>query len=44
MQMFNEINCRKIQASEFNVFESFFNNPLFLFVMAVTTIVQILLV
>lgn len=44
MQAFNEINCRKLGESEFNVFEGFFNNPLFLLILIITTIVQILLV
>ena len=44
MQVFNEINCRKIQASDFNVFANFFNNPMFFFIMLVTIVVQILLV
>jgi Ca2+ transporting ATPase len=44
MQVFNEINCRKIQASDFNVFSNFFNNPMFFFILFVTIIVQILLV
>ncbi|CAG9314301.1 unnamed protein product [Blepharisma stoltei] len=43
-QVFNEINCRKLSLTEINVFRGFFNNPLFLGIMAVTTIVQLLLV
>ena len=55
MNLFNEINCRKIHEHgkllikshyfiDFNVFDNFFNNPLFLFVVIVTFVVQILLV
>lgn len=43
MQVFNEINSRKIH-DEFNVFDRFFNNPMFLFVIVVTIVVQIALV
>ena len=39
MQVFNEINCRKLGESEFNVFGKFFNNGLFIFIMVVTIIV-----
>jgi hypothetical protein len=28
--LFNEINCRKVAAKDFNVFERFFHNPHFL--------------
>ena len=44
MQIFNEINARKIKDKEFNVFQNFFNNPLFLLIEVVTIAVQILLV
>lgn len=44
MQVFNEINSRKIGAYEFNVFEGFFNNYLFLLIEIVTIAVQIILV
>lgn len=39
MNLFNEINCRKIHEHDFNVFENFFNNPLFIFVIIVTILV-----
>ena len=39
LQLFNEINARKLKKSEINVFEGFFNNPLFLFVIFGTGIV-----
>lgn len=44
MQVFNEINCRKIQPDEINVFKGFFNNPFFLFIIFISVAVQILLV
>ena len=44
MQIFNEINARKINTREFNVFEGFFNNWLFLLVEVVTIGVQVLLI
>ena len=44
MQVFNEINARKLGEREFNVFSGFFNNWLFLFVILLTAVVQILLV
>ena len=39
MQVFNEINCRKLLNSQINVFEGFFNNGLFLFIIITTIIV-----
>ena len=44
MQVFNEINCRKLGESEFNVFSSFFDNGLFIFILVLTVGVQIILV
>jgi P-type Ca2+ transporter type 2B len=44
MQVFNEINARKIGAYEYNVFEGFFNNWLFLMIEIITIVVQIALV
>jgi hypothetical protein len=44
MQVFNEINCRKIKGDEYNVFANFFNNPMFLIILAVTLGVQIIFV
>lgn len=44
MQVFNEINCRKIGEKEFNVFADIFNNGLFLFIVAITVVTQLLLV
>ena len=40
MQVFNEINARKLGEREFNVFKGFFNNWLFLFVIILTLAVQ----
>jgi len=39
LQVFNEINARKLKSSEFNVFKGFFNNPLFLFVLVFTVVI-----
>jgi Ca2+ transporting ATPase len=44
LQLFNEINCRKLRASELNVFQGFFTNWVFLTILAFTFIVQIALV
>ena len=44
MQVFNEINCRKINPDELNVFAGFFNNYFFLGIISFSVIVQILLV
>lgn len=44
MQVFNQINCRKLKSSELNVFAGFFNNWLFLFIITFTVIVQLLIV
>ena len=44
MQIFNEINCRKLLSSEFNVFKGIFSNWLFIFIEFITIIVQILIV
>lgn len=42
LQIFNEINCRKIGKNDFNVFESFFHNWYFIGVIAGTFATQIL--
>ena len=42
--MFNEINARKLKANEFNVFQDFFNNPLFLIILVATIIIQLTMV
>lgn len=44
MQLFNIINARKLHADEYNVFEDFFNNPMFIIVMFVSFATQILMV
>lgn len=44
MQVFNEVNCRKLKSTELNVFKGFFNNPLFLVILVGTIIVQVLIV
>lgn len=42
-QIFNEINCRKVN-KELNVFSSFFDNYIFLFILAITIVIQAILV
>lgn len=44
MQLFNQINSRKLGDKEFNVFAGFFNNSLFLFITALTFGVQVVCV
>ena len=44
MQVFNEINARKLGAKEFNIFHGFLNNFMFLFIIFGTIIVQYVLV
>lgn len=44
MQVFNEINARKLGEFEYNVFEGFFNNMLFLFILIFTVGMQFLFV
>jgi len=44
LQVFNEINCRKLKSSELNVFHGFFNNWIFLIIVLTTIIVQVGLV
>jgi magnesium-transporting ATPase (P-type) len=44
MQVFNEINARKLKKEEINVFAGFFNNPLFLVIQLITIALQILFV
>lgn len=44
LQLFNEVNARKLKPDEFNVFEGFFNNSIFLIVFFGTLIIQFVLV
>jgi Ca2+ transporting ATPase len=44
LQVFNEINARKLKPEETNVFEHFFNNPLFLIILISTIIIQLTMV
>ena len=41
LQVFNEINARKLKETELNVFANFFNNPLFLIILIITIVVQV---
>ncbi|EAR95699.2 calcium-translocating P-type ATPase, PMCA-type protein (macronuclear) [Tetrahymena thermophila SB210] len=43
-QVFNEINARKLKATEINPFAGFFNNPMFLVILVTTVVVQMALV
>lgn len=44
LQIFNEINARKLKHSEVNVFENFLNNPLFLIIIVGTIVIQLTMV
>lgn len=44
MQVFNEINARKLGEKEYNIFHGFFNNTLFLLIILGTIVVQYFLV
>ena len=44
MQVFNEINSRKLGEKEYNVFHGFFNNALFIIVIVMTIVVQCVMV
>ena len=44
LQIFNEINARKLKPSQINVFEGFFNNPLFLVILVGTIVIQLTMV
>lgn len=43
MQIFNQINCRKL-GNTLNIFENFFNNWIFIGILITTFVVQMLLV
>jgi len=42
LQIFNEVNARKLKSTELNVFKNFFNNPLFLVILVLTVAIQML--
>lgn len=44
MQLFNQINARKLGDRELNVFSGFFNNWMFIFIAALTFVIQIMMV
>lgn len=44
MQLFNQINSRKLGEREFNVFSNFFNNWMFLFILIATFAIQMVIV
>ncbi len=44
MQLFNQINARKLEPDDYNVLKNFFNNPLFFLIFIITIIVQMLMI
>jgi Ca2+ transporting ATPase len=44
LQLFNEINCRKLICSDVNVFSGFFNNWMFIGILLLTILVQVIIV
>lgn len=44
MQIFNQINAKKIELGEINVFKGIFNNPLFIWITIITFIIQMMMV
>jgi P-type Ca2+ transporter type 2B len=44
LQLFNQINARKLEADELNVFSGIFRNGLFVFVVILTFVVQMTMV
>lgn len=44
LQIFNQINARKLGANEYNPFAGFFNNKFFLLILIISIVVQVVLV
>jgi Ca2+ transporting ATPase len=44
MQLFNQINSRKLGERDFNVFAEFFNNSMFIIILIATFAIQIVIV
>jgi Ca2+-transporting ATPase len=44
MQVFNQINARKLFEGEFNVFEGIFKNSMFLVIVLITIAMQVVMV
>jgi P-type Ca2+ transporter type 2B len=44
MQVFNSINCRKLNKCEWNVFKDIFDNPLYLGIQIFTVVIQVLMI
>lgn len=44
MQIFNQINARKLEPDEWNVFENFCNNQLFFVILVISLVVQVLMI
>ena len=43
LQLFNQINARKLERNEINVFKNFFNNPMFILILIATFLIQMFL-
>ena len=44
MQLFNQINSRKLGEKDYNVFSKFFNNPMFIVITILTFGIQVAIV
>ena len=44
LQLFNEINCKKLELTEWNVFKGFCANQMFVGILIITFIIQILFI
>ena len=44
LQLFNEINCKKLEIDELNIFEGFFTNKMFVGILSATFFIQILFI
>jgi Ca2+ transporting ATPase len=44
MQLFNQINSRKLGERDFNVFADFFNNSMFIIILILTFAIQVVIV
>jgi Ca2+ transporting ATPase len=44
MQLFNEINCKKLGMGDYNIFKGFLNNYLFIYILFMTLFIQLAIV
>ncbi|OMJ73634.1 hypothetical protein SteCoe_27621 [Stentor coeruleus] len=44
LQLFNEINCKKLDLTDWNIFKGFFSNQMFVGIFTVTFIIQIMFI